>query len=70
MNIIIKFLFQVRFFYHFYWKLGFLDGATGYIFCHLLAEYEFWIWAKGRELPAASAGGHPMSGVSGHVLHQ
>ncbi len=60
----------LRFFYHFYWKLGFLDGATGYIFCHLLAEYEFWIWAKGRELPAASAGGHPMSGVSGHVLHQ
>jgi glycosyltransferase involved in cell wall biosynthesis len=52
----------LRFFYHFYWKLGFLDGATGYIFCHLLAEYEFWIWAKGRGLASAGAG------VSDHVL--
>ncbi|HUP04561.1 MAG TPA: glycosyltransferase family 2 protein [Bryobacteraceae bacterium] len=38
----------LRFFYHFFLKRGFLDGAQGYIFCHLLAEYEFWIWAKGR----------------------
>jgi glycosyltransferase involved in cell wall biosynthesis len=36
----------LRFFYHYFWKLGFLDGLQGYIFCHLLAEYEFWIWAK------------------------
>lgn len=42
----------LRFFYHFVWKLGFLDGVEGYIFCHLLAEYEFWIWAKGRRLSA------------------
>ncbi len=35
-----------RFVYHYFLKLGFLDGRTGYVFCHLLAEYEFWIWAK------------------------
>jgi glycosyltransferase involved in cell wall biosynthesis len=36
----------LRFFYHYFLKLGFLDGVEGYIFCHLLAEYEFWIWVK------------------------
>ncbi len=38
----------LRFAYHYFLKLGFLDGVHGYIFCHLLAEYEFWIWAKTR----------------------
>ncbi len=36
----------LRFAYHYFLKRGFLDGFEGYIFCHLLAEYEFWIWAK------------------------
>lgn len=36
----------LRFFYHFVWQRGFLDGTRGYILCHLLAEYEFQIWAK------------------------
>jgi glycosyltransferase involved in cell wall biosynthesis len=36
----------LRFAYHYFLKLGFLDGIEGYIFCHLLAEYEYWIWAK------------------------
>jgi glycosyltransferase involved in cell wall biosynthesis len=40
----------LRFAYHYWLKRGFLDGPEGYIFCHLLAEYEFWIWAKGRAL--------------------
>jgi glycosyltransferase involved in cell wall biosynthesis len=40
----------LRFFYHFVLRRGFLDGVTGYVFCHLLAEYEFLIWAKAREL--------------------
>jgi glycosyltransferase involved in cell wall biosynthesis len=40
----------LRFFYHYFWKLGLLDGREGYIFCHLLAEYEFWICAKQLEL--------------------
>ena len=36
----------LRFAYHYFLKRGFIDGLEGYIFCHLLAEYEFWIWAK------------------------
>jgi hypothetical protein len=40
----------VRFAYHFGLKRGFLDGKEGYIFCHLLAEYEFWIWARTFEI--------------------
>jgi glycosyltransferase involved in cell wall biosynthesis len=38
----------LRFAYHYFLKRGFLDGVEGYVFCHLLAEYEFWIWAKTR----------------------
>jgi glycosyltransferase involved in cell wall biosynthesis len=38
-----------RFFYHYILRLGLLDGAAGYFFCHLLAEYEFQIWAKKYE---------------------
>jgi glycosyltransferase involved in cell wall biosynthesis len=41
-----------RFFYHYFLRLGFLDGLRGYILSHLLAEYEFLIWAKRRELAA------------------
>ena len=40
----------IRFFYHYFIRLGVLDGMAGYILCHLLAEYEFLIWAKTREL--------------------
>lgn len=36
----------MRFFYHYIFRAGFLDGKEGYIFCHLLGEYEFLIWAK------------------------
>jgi glycosyltransferase involved in cell wall biosynthesis len=39
-----------RFAYHYFLKRGFLDGREGYVFCHLLAEYEFWIWARKLEL--------------------
>jgi glycosyltransferase involved in cell wall biosynthesis len=39
-----------RFAYHYFVKRGFLDGVEGYMFCHLLAEYEFWIWARRWEL--------------------
>ena len=34
-----------RFVYHYILKGGFLDGAAGYVFCRLLAEYEFLILA-------------------------
>jgi len=42
-----------RFCYHFFYKLGFLDGLAGYYFCHLLAEYQFQIWIKRHELDVA-----------------
>jgi glycosyltransferase involved in cell wall biosynthesis len=35
-----------RFTFHYFLRAGFLDGREGYIFCRLLAEYEFLIWAK------------------------
>jgi glycosyltransferase involved in cell wall biosynthesis len=44
----------LRFLYHYVIKLGFLDGVPGYVLCHLLAEYEFQIWAKGLESRAAT----------------
>jgi len=40
----------LRFAYHYFVKRGFLDGKEGYVFCHLLAEYEFWIAAKRFEM--------------------
>jgi glycosyltransferase involved in cell wall biosynthesis len=40
----------LRFAYHYFLKRGFLDGLEGYVFCHLLAEYEFWIRARRFEL--------------------
>jgi glycosyltransferase involved in cell wall biosynthesis len=40
----------LRFLYSYFWKLGFLDGSAGYIFCRLLAIYEFLSVAKYREL--------------------
>jgi glycosyltransferase involved in cell wall biosynthesis len=43
----------LRFFYHFFYRLGFLDGIAGYYFCHLLAEYQFQIWVKRREMHVA-----------------
>lgn len=35
-----------RFLFHYFVKLGFLDGRAGYVLCRLLAQYEFLIWAK------------------------
>ncbi len=43
-----------RFIYHYILKAGILDGVEGFIFCRLLAEYEFLIWAKRRELAVNS----------------
>jgi glycosyltransferase involved in cell wall biosynthesis len=39
----------LRFLYHYFWRLGFLDGREGYILCRLLAEYELLIYAKSIE---------------------
>jgi glycosyltransferase involved in cell wall biosynthesis len=49
----------LRFTYHYFVKRGFLDGWAGYILSHLLAEYEFLIWAKTRELATQAATTEP-----------
>ena len=40
----------LRFLYSYVFRLGFLDGYRGFIFCRLLATYEFLCVAKYREL--------------------
>jgi len=40
----------LRFCYHYVWRAGFLDGYRGYLFCRLLAYYEFLSRAKVVEL--------------------
>jgi glycosyltransferase involved in cell wall biosynthesis len=39
-----------RFIYHYVVRAGFLDGYRGYIFCRLMAAYEFLSVAKANEL--------------------
>jgi glycosyltransferase involved in cell wall biosynthesis len=39
----------LRFLYHYVWKQGFRDGYRGYVFCCLLAWYEFVSQAKAQE---------------------
>lgn len=41
---------SLRFLYHYIWKHGFRDGYRGWVFCRLLAWYEFISIAKNREL--------------------
>lgn len=43
----------LRFFYHYVVRAGFLDGYRGYIFCRLMATYEFLSVAKAQELRLA-----------------
>jgi glycosyltransferase involved in cell wall biosynthesis len=40
----------LRFCYHYLLRAGFLDGYRGYVFCRLMAVYEFLSVAKAREL--------------------
>ena len=40
----------LRFLYHYVWRAGFLDGYRGYVFCRLMAWYEFQCAAKAGEL--------------------
>jgi len=51
----LRFLF--RFFYAYVARLGFLDGRPGFIFCSLLAFYDFLGWAKGWELRGSGSRG-------------
>jgi len=43
----------LRFFYHYVIRAGFLDGYRGYVFCRLMAFYEFLSVAKAGELRRA-----------------
>ena len=45
----------LRFLYHYVFRLGFLDGYRGYIFCRLMGIYEFLSLAKSKELKRAPA---------------
>jgi len=40
----------LRFLYHYVWRAGFLDGYRGFVFCRLMAWYEFLCASKAREL--------------------
>lgn len=40
----------LRFFYHYVVRAGFLDGYRGFVFCRLMAYYEFLSVAKANEL--------------------
>ena len=40
----------LRFLYHYVWRAGFLDGRRGFVFCRLMAWYEFLCATKAREL--------------------
>lgn len=40
----------LRFFYHYVLRRGFLDGYRGFVFCRLMAFYEFLNAAKAREI--------------------
>jgi hypothetical protein len=43
----------LRFCYHYFWRAGFLDGYRGFVFCRLMAWYEFLSVAKAAELRRA-----------------
>ncbi len=40
----------LRFFYMYFLRRGFLDGRPGYVYCRLLASYEFMIVVKMAEI--------------------
>jgi hypothetical protein len=45
----------LRFLYHYIYKQGFRDGYRGYVFCSLLAWYEFLSVAKAAEKKMAAS---------------
>lgn len=46
----------LKFFWLYFVKLGFLDGRPGYIYCRLLATYEYFIQLKVAEIRMKRAG--------------
>jgi glycosyltransferase involved in cell wall biosynthesis len=55
----------VRFLYAYVFRLGFLDGTPGLVFCTLLSFYDFLAWANVYERRIATAGAR--RGVSGRA---
>ena len=55
----------LRFLYSYLWKGGFLDGRPGYVFCRLLAMYEYLSVAKYYELQRAEEMGLAAASASG-----
>ncbi|MEW4570359.1 glycosyltransferase family 2 protein [Tautonia sp. JC769] len=47
----------IRFVYAYFFRLGFLDGRPGLVFCGLLSVYDFLCWAKVYERKVMDAGG-------------
>ena len=54
----------LRFCYSYFWKGGLLDGKPGYVFCRLLAIYEYLSVAKYYELACADADRRKVLGLS------
>lgn len=46
----------LRFAYHYFFRAGFLDGYRGYVFCRLMAFYEFMNVTKASELHRTGKG--------------
>jgi glycosyltransferase involved in cell wall biosynthesis len=45
---------ELRFFYMYFVRLGFLDGVPGFTYCRLLSIYEYLIALKAKEILAAA----------------
>lgn len=61
----LPFRYVLRFSYAYVFRLGFLDGKPGFIFCVLLSFYDFLSWAKVQEkyLRRAPAGASAPAGL-------
>jgi len=59
----------LRFLYSYVWKLGFLDGREGYVFCRLLATYEmlnvYKAYERRKKDRSLSSGGRDRAGAVG-----
>ena len=51
----------VRFVYAYFFRLGFLDGRPGLVFCTLLAFYDFLAWANVYEQQVVRPGQTPLA---------
>ena len=54
---------MIRFVYAYVFRLGFLDGMPGLVFCTLLAFYDFLCWAKVYERRVAAQAASTVSGA-------